>query len=326
MLILPLDTCRKTRCSTRTERDEEPCRVLLPAQTLVYCRAEESKRAGPNGTVVCGRGLTEVPLGIPRRRRLTFWTLGHTLTPCAGCPPASCLDRSPAASAGFLCRLDRNRSCYTAVCAVKQLFSDRGTCQMTNSRASLVGWLQDEFAEEQAAGFSRLKQVPDTRVIRFLDHFASLSQLEQLQIRAVLAEWSSFNLSGTPIPTSTYEQFARATAFPDRTEGIRYTGVNLLAGLAKDGGLANWFQTRGISGRALQPPENLLPDLGDLVPVKIPTLRRMVMRHVRPPFCCEDERHRERDVVLRGNTQNGVAKGAGSLFRKNGASSTAIPG
>jgi hypothetical protein len=142
-----------------------------------------------------------------------------------------------------------------------------------------VDWLQNEFAEEQRAGFARLKRVPDTQVIRFLDHFASLNAVEQSELSKVLAEWSSYHLSGTPLPHSTYEQFARATAYPDRTEGLRYTGVNLLAGLEKGishGGLAGWFQSRGITGLAMQPPEHLLRDLDDLVPAKIPTLRRLV--------------------------------------------------
>ncbi|OAI54361.1 hypothetical protein AYO44_03575 [Planctomycetaceae bacterium SCGC AG-212-F19] len=150
---------------------------------------------------------------------------------------------------------------------------------MTDPRAVLVGWLRNEFASEQRDGFSRLKRVPETRVIRFLDHFASLSPVEQSELTAVLADWSSYHFSGTPLPASTYQQFARATAFPDRAEGLRYTGVTLLAGLAKGvshGGLAGWLQMRGITGLALQPPENLLRDIGDLFPVKIPTLRRLV--------------------------------------------------
>lgn len=150
---------------------------------------------------------------------------------------------------------------------------------MTDFRAVLADWLRNEFAAEQRDGFPRLKRVPDTRVIRFLDHFASLSPGEQSALTAVLTDWSSQHFSGAPIPSSTYQQFAWATAFPDRAEGLRYTGVNLLAGLAKGashGGLAGWFQVRGVTGLALEPPEPLLRDAADLVPVKIPTLRRLV--------------------------------------------------
>lgn len=150
---------------------------------------------------------------------------------------------------------------------------------MTDSHAILVGWLRDEFAEEQRAGFARLKRVPDSRVIRFLDDFATLSPSDQSDLAAVLADWSSYKLSGDPMPPSIIEQFTRATCFRGLAEGLRYTGVNLLAGLAKDerhGGLAGWLQMTGITGLAAQPPENLVRDIGDLVPVKIPTLRRLV--------------------------------------------------
>lgn len=150
---------------------------------------------------------------------------------------------------------------------------------MTDSRAIMVRWLRDEFAEEQRAGFARLKRVPDTRVIGFLDDFAALSPSDQSVLAAMLADWSSYKLSGDPIPPSVAEQFTRATCFRHLAEGLRYTGVNLLAGLAKDernGGLAGWLQKTGITGLAAQPSENLVREIGDLVPVKIPTLRRLV--------------------------------------------------
>jgi hypothetical protein len=140
--------------------------------------------------------------------------------------------------------------------------------------------LRKEFAEEQRAGFPRLKRVPDTHVIRFLDHFAGLNPVEQSELTAILADWSSYKLLGTtPIPTPTVERFTRATTYVALAEGLRYTGVQLLAGLAKGalhGGLDGWFRLKGISGLALQPPDNLLPNPTDLAPVRIPTLRRLV--------------------------------------------------
>src|SRR5262245_57199069 len=125
---------------------------------------------------------------------------------------------------------------------------------MADSAATLAAWVRNEFAEEERSGFARLKHVPDTQVIRFLDHFAGLSDQDRSELVTVLAEWSSFHLSAGPIPQATYEQFVRATAYPGRAEGLRYTGVNLLAGLAKGGshgGLAGWFQSRGITGLAM---------------------------------------------------------------------------
>jgi hypothetical protein len=143
----------------------------------------------------------------------------------------------------------------------------------------LAGWLRNEFVAEQESGFSRLKRVPDSRVIHFLDHFTSLNPAQQSEITTILAEWSSHHVMGTPLPHSTYTQFIQATTFPNYATGIRYMGVNLLAGLANsvsNGDLAGWFQAQGVIGLALTPAATLLRDMADLVPVKIPTLRRLV--------------------------------------------------
>src|SRR6478672_8909804 len=99
-----------------------------------------------------------------------------------------------------------------------------GDTRVADRSQGLADWLRNEFAEEQRAGFPRLKRVPDTRVIRFLDHFDTLSHIEQSQLTAVLAEWSSYRLAGTSLPLPIYEQFTRGTAFPGRAEGLRYTG------------------------------------------------------------------------------------------------------
>jgi hypothetical protein len=71
--------------------------------------------------------------------------------------------------------------------------------EMTDSRAVLVDWLRSEFAAEERDGFPRLKRVPDTGVIRFLDHFASLDAAKQADLAAVLADWSSYKFLQTPI-------------------------------------------------------------------------------------------------------------------------------
>ncbi|MGH6845897.1 MAG: hypothetical protein ACREC0_00230 [Methylocella sp.] len=150
---------------------------------------------------------------------------------------------------------------------------------MTDYRAIAVDWVLSEFEVEQRNGFSTLKRVPDTRVIRFLDHFANLNSGDQSELAAILAEWSSYKFSGTPIAVPTVDQFTRATVFPGRAEGLRYMGIKLLAGLAKGSGhgeLDDWFRMRGITGLALQPPENLVRDASDLIPVRIPTIRRVV--------------------------------------------------
>ncbi len=106
--------------------------------------------------------------------------------------------------------------------------------ELTAKRAAVVQWLHSEFAAEQQAGFPILKRVPDTQVIRFLDHFESLDQAGQLALKEILFEWSSFHFLDVPPPNPNWKSFAEATSFPDCRGGRRYTGVKLLAGLAKD--------------------------------------------------------------------------------------------
>jgi len=75
-------------------------------------------------------------------------------------------------------------------------------------------------------------------------------------------------------------------------EGVRYTNVNLLAGLAKTppyGSLEGWLTAQGITGLAAQPSEYLASRLEDLKPIKIPTLRRMVQRAFATRFAARSQ-------------------------------------
>ncbi|QUW01186.1 hypothetical protein J8C02_13650 [Chloracidobacterium sp. MS 40/45] len=160
---------------------------------------------------------------------------------------------------------------------------------MMDSRQVLVDWLRAEFATEQASGFARLKRIPDTRLVRFLDTFTQLNRTEQSEVVNALTEWASYRFFVDQLPPpAVVEQFSRWThigSWPTvRTplaEGVRYTNVNLLAGLAKTqqyGSLEGWLTAQGITGLAAQPSEYLASRLEDLKPIKIPTLRRLVQR------------------------------------------------
>jgi hypothetical protein len=152
---------------------------------------------------------------------------------------------------------------------------------MPAPRENLIDWLRGEFAEEQCGGFLRLKRVPDTHVIRFLDHFTSLNAVEQSELKSVLAEWSSYRLEGSAIPIPISDKFSRVTAIPGLGSGVRYTDVNLLAGLANNTGyqgLEGFFRQQGVVGSAMQLPDDLVRQPEDLVPVEIPALQQLVLR------------------------------------------------
>ncbi len=150
---------------------------------------------------------------------------------------------------------------------------------MTDSREALTEWLRAEFTAEQESGFPRLRRVPDTQVVHFLDRFGELECDEQAELIATLVEWSSYQLLGAPLPNPTYERFRQASAWPGHHRGVRYTDLNLIAGLAKESKQAtilDRFQSLGASGLALVPPENLVRDIADLVPIKPAPLRRRI--------------------------------------------------
>lgn len=121
--------------------------------------------------------------------------------------------------------------------------------------------------------------MPDTKVIRFLDHFDSLDPAGRSSLLTILVDWASHQLAGTPPPNPAYEQFSKATSFPGRRGGYRYLDVNLLAGLAKEkehSQLLDFFRQQQVMDLALVPAEGLAHEPSDLVPVKPAALRRRV--------------------------------------------------
>lgn len=149
---------------------------------------------------------------------------------------------------------------------------------MNNVRQELVNWLKAEFRAEQKSDFTVLRQVPDTRVIRFLDHYTSLDSAAQAALLEILVDWSSYGLIEPP-PNPVWQQYSNAVTLPGIGTGVRYTGVNLLAGLMKDAshnGLEDFYRKQGVTGLAMILPKELISDLSMIIPVRIPTLRRMV--------------------------------------------------
>jgi hypothetical protein len=163
---------------------------------------------------------------------------------------------------------------------------------MTDSKRVLIDWLRAEFAAEQSADFARLKRIPDTSIVRFLDTFVQLSPHEQSEVVDILTDWSSYGFLDQLPPPALVERFSQLTCPRSFAEGVRYTGVNLLAGLAKtgeNGCLAGWLKSQGITGLATQPPEYLASGIADLQPVRIPTLRRLVQRAFATRFAAESQ-------------------------------------
>jgi hypothetical protein len=161
---------------------------------------------------------------------------------------------------------------------------------MPEQRPRLCALYRSELAGEAAAGFPRLKRIPSTQVIRFLDYYAGLGRQGQDALLSAIAHFNSAALdpelyaaeAGQRQQHPVFGRFLAAMAFRTLTQGYRYTPMKLLAGLAKGaaatGGLAAWARSMGYSGLELQPPAELLPNLDCINPVKPARLRKLIDR------------------------------------------------
>lgn len=157
---------------------------------------------------------------------------------------------------------------------------------MTASWSSVVAHLRAELASEVAAGFPRLRRVPHTEIIWFLDYFAGLAPAEQKALLDALARFSATPFFPRQAPPQHQEPerdpaFARFRAAHDRPGsrgGTRYTGVKMLSmdpSLKEIGGYHESWKAN-FTDLNFQPRADLLPDLGCLKSAKAPLLRKLV--------------------------------------------------
>lgn len=158
---------------------------------------------------------------------------------------------------------------------------------MADARSSAMALLRSDFAAEASAGFPRLKRIPCTYFIRFLDYFASLDPAAQETLLDGMARFGSAGFFPDSGRTD-YEERRQHPAIQrfdamlkslDFNGGYRYVDVKSLCMVAKVkefGGLDGWIKSRGFSGLALQPREDLLPELRYLQPTKPAALRKLV--------------------------------------------------
>ena len=207
---------------------------------------------------------------------------------------------------------------------VKQL----GT-SVSDLRANITALLRNELAEEVASGFSRLKRVPYTDIIWFLDYFATLDTAEAEALLDGLARWGAmafFPQQSGPSDVQEleheYPAFARLRAPRNRMGykgGTRYTDVKMLN---MDPGFLdiNYYHEDWIKNRsplAFQPRADLLPDLAALKPARPPLLRKLVNAAFTKLFCPEKQKQGGNSwkyLGSFGNAEVGVWVDFGSQF------------
>jgi hypothetical protein len=158
---------------------------------------------------------------------------------------------------------------------------------MPDVSTDIVAFLRSDFGAEAAAGFPRLRRIPQTKVIQFIDYFDSLGPGDRSALLDALALRGSVMINPSPAaqypPAPSFDRYWKAVTSPGPfTGGYRYCDIKSLAAIPKIpefGSYEAWIekcQRPGVSERALQPREDLLPNMDCLAPAKAPALRKLV--------------------------------------------------
>jgi hypothetical protein len=141
--------------------------------------------------------------------------------------------------------------------------------------AEVFQFIRHEFTKEKESGFSRLKRVPDTYVLKFLDYFGSLESQDQLALEDALAvrslhyffppsDTEPFNPTWNAIPA--FQQYMQAMVLMG---DWKYWGAHDLKRVASP----NLHKIRGMS---MEVPEEIVQLGSTLRPVKAGELRKRI--------------------------------------------------
>jgi hypothetical protein len=149
-------------------------------------------------------------------------------------------------------------------------------------RQDFVALLRAELAEEVASGFTRLRRIPQTDIIWFLDYFPGLTEAERETLLDALADSAAVAFSPPPwemppvAPALT--QMCEARERPGGKGGTRYTDIKMLCAdpsLQQPGGYhSSWREN--VTALHFQPRTDLLPDFSHLKAAKAPLVRKLV--------------------------------------------------
>jgi hypothetical protein len=152
--------------------------------------------------------------------------------------------------------------------------SDSPRCVVTRLRA--------EYAREVDSGFARLRRIPQTDIIWFLDYFSSLTGPDREALLDALADWGGIVLSpprgNLPAIAPALARLRDARNRPGSKGGTRYNDVKMLTAdptLREPGAYhASWRER--FTPLHFQPRPDLLPSLSDLNAARAPRLRQLV--------------------------------------------------
>jgi hypothetical protein len=166
------------------------------------------------------------------------------------------------------------------------LFKSR--LSVSDALQNIIPRLRVELDAEAASGFARLRRVPQTDIIWFLDYFAGLAVAEQETLLDALAESGAMaftplamlklNERGTVDVPEPLARMCEIRSRPGGMGGTRYTDLKMLSAetaMQEPGGYhESWRQH--LTALHFQPRPDLMPSLDQMKPARAPLLRKLV--------------------------------------------------
>jgi hypothetical protein len=159
---------------------------------------------------------------------------------------------------------------------------------MSDSRSNVVTLLRAELAEEAASRFPRLRRIPQTDIIWFLDYFAGLGEAEREALLDALTDSAALafgpptmpilNQRGTVDAPPGLASMVEARNCPAAMWGTRYTDLKMLSAnpsMREPGGYHESWRAR-LTPLHFQPRPDLLPDIREMKAAKAPLVRKLV--------------------------------------------------
>ena len=179
-----------------------------------------------------------------------------------------------------------------------------------------------ELDQEAAAGFSKLKLLPSTGVIKFLDYFASLPPAEHAPLLDVLARQAAMHFFPSPLIAAAHEELRTNSALLRMSVvmqshpfsyGLRYQDLRMSRMTLNDAeSLAHMRQTRSALGFEPRddPPSELVldPDLRHVQPAKAPLLRKLLNQSLKPLLGVKADKRPGGEVVYDGSIEGAPLK------------------
>ena len=152
---------------------------------------------------------------------------------------------------------------------------------MSDSQRNVSTLLRAELAGEVASGFPRLRRIPQTDIIWFLDYFSGLTGADREALLDALADSAAAAFSPRPeMPpiAPALGQMCEARERPGGKGGPRYMDLKMLSAnpsFREPGGYhPSWREH--LTPLHFQPRPDLLADLDQLKAAKAPLVRKLV--------------------------------------------------